>query len=97
MGGPEGNVEEPQDVQDAKRAKDALSFEQIVEQLSGVVTQLEDGSLPLEQALATFERGVALSRLGSKRLDDAERRIEVLLNEGQGVATRPYEEEDADE
>jgi exodeoxyribonuclease VII small subunit len=86
LGGPERNVEE---------AKEALSFEQIVEQLSAVVTQLEDGSLPLEQALSTFERGVALSRLGSKRLDEAERRIEVLLSDardGQAVETRPYEE-----
>jgi exodeoxyribonuclease VII small subunit len=86
LGGPERNADE---------AKEALSFEQIVEQLSAVVTQLEDGSLPLEQALSTFERGVALSRLGSKRLDEAERRIEVLLSDGRDgktVETRPYEE-----
>ena len=60
MAGPERNAEDP---------KEALTFEQIVHQLSSLVTQLEDGELPLEQALTTFERGVALSRLGSKRLD----------------------------
>lgn len=87
MGSPESNAEDAS----------VLSFEQIVEQLSAVVTQLEDGSLPLEQALSTFERGVALSRLGSKRLDEAERRIEVLLHDGQGVETRPYEEADTNE
>lgn len=84
MAGPERNVED---------AKEALSFEQIVEQLSTVVAQLEDGELPLEQALAKFEQGVALSRLGSKRLDDAERRIEILLRDAQGIQTRPFEEE----
>jgi exodeoxyribonuclease VII small subunit len=84
VSGPERNVEEP---------KDALSFEQIVEQLSSVVAQLEDGELPLEQALRTFEQGVALSRLGTKRLDEAERRIELLLQDAPGVQTRPYEEE----
>jgi exodeoxyribonuclease VII small subunit len=77
----------------ADGSKEALSFEQIVEQLSAVVAQLEDGDLPLEQALRTFEQGVALSRLGTKRLDEAERRIELLLQEAPGVQTRPYEEE----
>jgi len=83
----------------AEDAKEALSFEQIVDQLSAVVSQLEDGALPLEHALQAFERGVALSRLGSKRLDEAERRIEVLLHDtqGQGVETRPYEGESDDE
>jgi len=83
VGDPEEHAQEPQE---------SLSFEQIVEKLSAVVAQLEDGSLPLEQALATFERGVALSRLGSKRLDEAERRIEVLIHEAQGLETRPYSE-----
>lgn len=73
---------------------ETLSFEQIVERLSSVVAQLEDGELPLEQALSTFERGVLLSRLGSKRLDEAERRIELLLHAGKaGVETRPYDAE----
>ncbi|HEX4352071.1 MAG TPA: exodeoxyribonuclease VII small subunit [Polyangiales bacterium] len=81
MSGPEQNAPEP---------TDALSFEQIVEQLASVVAQLEDGELPLEQALRHFEQGVALSRLGSKRLDEAERRIEILLR---GVETEPFAEE----
>lgn len=84
MSGPERNADD---------SKEALSFEQIVEQLSSVVAQLEDGDLPLEQALRTFEQGVALSRLGTKRLDEAERRIELLLQEAPGVQTRPYEED----
>jgi exodeoxyribonuclease VII small subunit len=75
----------------------ALSFEQIVEQLSVVVEQLEDGELPLEQALAKFEQGVSLSRQGTQRLDEAERRIEVLLRDAQGVSTKPFAEESDDE
>lgn len=81
MSGPERNTTEP---------KEALSFEQIVEQLSAVVAQLENGELPLEQALGRFEQGVALSRLGSKRLDEAERRIELLLRDAR---TEPFAEE----
>jgi exodeoxyribonuclease VII small subunit len=77
----------------ANEAKDTLSFEQIVEQLTAVVARLEDGELPLEQALLTFEQGVALSRQGSKRLDEAERRVELLLRDSQGIETRPFVEE----
>ena len=77
----------------SEQADEALSFEQIVAQLAAVVAQLENGELPLEQALATFEQGVLLSRLGSKRLDEAERRVELLLSDSQGIATRPFVEE----
>lgn len=74
---------------------DALSFEQVLEKLEGVVTDLERGELPLEQALAAFERGVMLSRKGASLLDDAERRIEVLL--GQGEATEPLSLKEEDD
>ena len=74
---------------------EALSFEQVLENLEGVVTELERGELPLEQALAAFERGVMLSRKGASLLDDAERRIEVLL--GQGEATEPLSLKEEDD
>jgi len=74
---------------------DALSFEQVLEKLEGVVSELERGELPLEQALVAFERGVTLSRKGASLLDDAERRIEVLL--GQGEATEPLSMKEEDD
>lgn len=74
-----------------------LSFEQILERLSQVVEQLEDGEIPLEQALLQFEQGIALSRVGQQRLDDAERRIEVLLGDDEGISTEPLDEESEDE
>jgi exodeoxyribonuclease VII small subunit len=70
-----------------------LSFEQILEKLEGVVGALEQCDTPLEQALSTFERGVVLARLGTRRLDEAERRIEVLLSDEQGLRTRPLDKE----
>lgn len=57
-----------------------LTFEQILRRLSEVVDELEQGDLPLERSLATFEEGIRLSRAGASRLDDAERRIEELLS-----------------
>lgn len=78
----------------APLSEEGLSFEQILERLEGVVASLEQGDAPLEQALSTFERGIALARLGSRRLDDAERRIEALLGEGDELRTRPLEDND---
>jgi exodeoxyribonuclease VII small subunit len=82
-----------------ERADDAeseLSFEQILQNLEAVVASLEQGDAPLEQALSTFERGVALARQGARRLDEAERRIEVLLSNGDEdtARTRPLDKKD---
>jgi exodeoxyribonuclease VII small subunit len=71
--------------------EDALSFEQILGKLESVVESLEQGDRPLEEALATFEQGVALARKGARRLDEAERRIELLLDEDNGLRTRPLD------
>lgn len=63
-----------------------LSFEDILARLSQVVEQLERGDLPLERSLSIFEEGVRLSRLGQRRLDEAETHVTALL-EGDEVAT----------
>jgi exodeoxyribonuclease VII small subunit len=65
------------------------SFEQILSRLQGVVERLESGELPLEESLAVFEEGIRLSRLGARRLDEAERRVEELLGDGENARTRP--------
>lgn len=65
------------------------SFEQILARLQHVVERLESGELPLEESLAVFEEGVRLTRLGARRLDDAERRVEELLGDGDPPRTRP--------
>lgn len=68
------------------------SFEQVLARLQHVVERLESGDLPLEDSLAVFEEGIRLSRLGARRLDDAERRVEELLggdSTGDSTKTRP--------
>lgn len=68
----------------AKRAQarlpDDATFEEILEGLRGIVEDLEEGDLPLERSLEVFEEGIRLSRLGARRLDAAEKRIEELLH-----------------
>ncbi len=60
------------------------SFEQTLEALEAIVERLERGSLSLEEALAAFEAGVRLARACEARLDQAERRVELLLREPDG-------------
>lgn len=62
------------------------AFEEILARLNTVVEKLEAGDMTLEDSLALFEEGVRLSRLGSVRLDEAERRVERLLNEDGNTA-----------
>jgi exodeoxyribonuclease VII small subunit len=58
-------------------------FETALAELDGIVKKLEDGDLPLEQSLALYERGVQLSRFCHARLEDAERRIDILTERGE--------------
>lgn len=60
------------------------SFEASLEALEEIVHQLEDGDLPLEKSLELFEDGIRLSRQCQERLNQAERRIEILLRDNQG-------------
>ncbi|HEY0078304.1 MAG TPA: exodeoxyribonuclease VII small subunit [Pyrinomonadaceae bacterium] len=60
------------------------SFESSLAALERVVRELERGELPLEKSLELFEQGVKLSRECQERLNEAERRIEVLLSDGEG-------------
>ena len=66
-------------------------FEDALKRLEGVVEQLEDGEIALEEALKLFEEGVRLSRVCANKLDEAEKKIETLSRDEDGkVRTRPF-------
>lgn len=58
-------------------------FEAAIAELETIVKKLEDGDLSLETSLQLYERGVHLSRFCHARLEDAERRVEVLNERGE--------------
>ena len=60
------------------------TFENSLSSLEKIVSQLEEGDLSLEESLKLFEDGVKLSRECQERLNQAERRIEVLLKDENG-------------
>lgn len=68
-----------------------LSFEGALERLEAIVDRLEQGDLELEAALSAFEEGVALTKRCAGQLESAERRIEVLMREGESWVARPFE------
>ena len=75
-----------------------LKFEDCLTRLEQIVGALETGNLPLEESLKVFEEGITLARHCSRYLDDAERRIEMLVKDDGGVtATRPFAFEAEDE
>ena len=73
---------------------DPQTFEAILAALETEVQRLERGDLPLEEALAAFERGTTLARRGSETLAAAEKKVELLLAVRNGQAeTRPLDTE----
>lgn len=55
-----------------------LTFEQAVTELEGIIKKLEEGKMPLEDAVKAFERGSELKKLCEKKLKDAQLKIDML-------------------
>ena len=62
----------------------SLSFEKSLEKLEGLVKSLESGSLSLEDSIKSFEEGVKLAQTCGSRLDQAEKKVEILLTDKSG-------------
>jgi len=60
-------------------------FEDALNKLEKIVAKLEEGDVPLEESLKLFEEGIRLSRLCNQKLDEAEKRVEILLKNKEGV------------
>ena len=65
-------------------------FEDTLRKLEELLRKMEGGDMALEESLKAFEEGIRLSRLCSERLDEAERRVEMLLKEDEKVAIKHF-------
>ena len=73
----------------------AKKFDESLKKLEEIVAKLEEGDLALEEALKLFEEGIKLSRLCTKQLEEAERKVEILLKNEEGTVTaKPFNEEE---
>ena len=59
-------------------------FEKAMERLEGIVESLEKGDLPLEDSLKIFEEGMELVNFCSRKLEEAEQKVTLLIKEGSG-------------
>jgi len=74
---------------------EALSFEHAIERLQIIVEELEAGSLSLEDSIRRYEEGVGLAQRLTQVLEEAEKRIERLVERGSGTpTTEPADLED---
>lgn len=78
----------------AKRKPD---FEQSLKELEAIVHQLEEGDLSLEASLKAFEQGVTLTRECQQALNEAEQRVQLLLEKDGAVTTEPLDVEPSDD
>ena len=84
----------------ARKDSNHKNFESALEDLEQVVEQLETGELSLEDSLATFEKGVGLVKFCNQKLNEVEKKIELLVKDKEGkfqltaIPELPDEDED---
>jgi len=75
----------------------APDFEKALGELEQLVERLERGDLPLDEALRSFERGVALTRQCQEALKAAQAKVEILASRGGPATVEPFEPDDLPE
>ncbi|EIC19719.1 exodeoxyribonuclease VII, small subunit [Thiorhodovibrio frisius] len=84
---PDTSAPSSQDASTGEANADPARFEQSLAELEALVDRLEQGDLSLEESLATFERGVHLSRSCQQALDTAEQRVRILTDTSNEAAS----------
>jgi len=68
-----------------------LPFEDAIKRLEAIVGKLEAGEIPLEESLKLFEEGMSLIRYCQRKLDEVEKKVELLIKNEQGeFETKPF-------
>ncbi|RJL31043.1 exodeoxyribonuclease VII small subunit [Pectobacterium polaris] len=73
-----------------KKTEQPVSFESSLNELEKIVTRLESGELPLDDALNEFEHGIQLARQGQQKLQQAEQRVQILLSDDPKAPLSPF-------
>jgi len=67
------------------------SFEEALAKLEQITKKLEEGDLPLEDSLKYFDEGVKLAELCNSKLNEAQKKIEILLKKNDGLKPTPFD------
>ncbi len=79
---------------EAPAGESGPKFEEAMARLEQIVHALEAGNLSLDESLRAFEEGTALLRACARRLEDTERRIELLVQDEGGLRAQPFKLEE---
>ncbi|PPA71367.1 exodeoxyribonuclease VII small subunit [Jeotgalibacillus proteolyticus] len=74
--------------------KKQITFEEAMNQLESIVTKLEEGDVPLEEALSIYQKGVELSKLCHDKLQRAEKQMATVITE-EGEKPLSIQDEDS--
>ncbi|HEX3071544.1 MAG TPA: exodeoxyribonuclease VII small subunit [Thermoanaerobaculia bacterium] len=79
-------------------ARKSNEFEKAFQQLETIVKRLESEEMPLDESLQLFEEGIRLSRFCNQKLEEVEKKIELILSDAKGQPrVEPFESEEDDE
>ena len=76
----------------AKKTK-PIDFEQALQELESIVERMEKGELSLEDSLKDFERGIHLTRTCQQALQEAEQKVEILMEKSGQADIQPFADE----
>ena len=74
------------------KGDDGRSFEKALAELEAIVAEMESGRLGLDDMIQRFEKGQELARFCTTRLNEVERKIEILVKQGDTVTAQPFED-----
>lgn len=74
-----------------------MKFEDALKKLEAIVSDLEDGNLSLDESLKKYEEGIRLSKICSKKLEDTEKKVQILMKKhGKELEAVPFKAQDAE-
>jgi exodeoxyribonuclease VII small subunit len=89
-------MEKKKTVKSGAEKTEKIDFEKALQQLEEIAEKLEDGDLGLDESITQFEKGMRLAKFCREKLDEAERKIEILQKGADGQVKRKEVEVDAE-
>ena len=90
-------MSEEKDTVKGRKSEKQQTFEVAMERLEKIVEEMESGNLDLETMIARFEEGQKLIKFCSTKLNEIEKRVEILVKKGDEFVAEPFEPSDEDE